>query len=154
MQKPVFTDRELKWTPKNSASYRGSLSPAVGESQFEYRERLKWEFAENNKFIKIIRKVNERRQMEEERKIREKERTRKLLEDRRIQMEYIRQYGGGYCGFDCRYFYEEYFDVHGAIIGDLDNEGYVEYNCRLGHTVSEGAFCVDYESKNPRVILD
>lgn len=42
-----FDRPELKWTSKYSESYMLSLAPAVGESQFEYRERLKWEFAEN-----------------------------------------------------------------------------------------------------------
>ena len=143
--KPVFADNELKWTPKNSGSYPGSLAPAVGESLFEYRERLKWEFAENTKFKKIIKNAIVRKQEEEKRKKQFEERKRQMEEQKRREMEYIRQYGGGYCGLGCRYCYEEYFDRRGAVIGDLDNEGYVEYNCQLGHTVSEGRFCPDFE---------
>ncbi len=50
---PVFDKTDLKWTSKYSGFYLGSLAPSIGESQFEYRERLKWEFAEN-----IYRKKN------------------------------------------------------------------------------------------------
>ena len=155
---PEFTDNELKWIAKiKNGAYRRSLAPAVGESQFEYRERLKWEFAENNMFktkIKnsIISKRNEeerKRQKEQERKKREEEYRRYVEEQKerkRREMEYIRQYGGGYCNYSCRYCYEEYFDSHGGVVGDIDDEGYVEYNCRLGHSVSYGGFCKDYES--------
>jgi hypothetical protein len=43
---PEFDLIELKWTSKYSDNFRGSLAPSIGESQFEYRERLKWEFSE------------------------------------------------------------------------------------------------------------
>jgi hypothetical protein len=44
--KPVFDIPELKWTSIYSEHFLGCLAPSIGESQFEYRERLKWEFAE------------------------------------------------------------------------------------------------------------
>ena len=31
------------------------------------------------------------------------------------------------------------------IVGDFDSEGYVEYYCGLGHSLSYGSFCKDYE---------
>jgi len=144
--KPVFEDNELKWTPKNSGSYISSLAPAIGESLFEYRERLKWEFAENTKFKKIIKNAIVRKKKDEERKRQAEAQKRQREEQRKREMEYIRQYGGGYCGYDCRHYYEEFFDDHGAIVGDFDSTGYVEYYCRLGHSVSAGAFCKDFES--------
>lgn len=52
---------------------------------------------------------------------------------------------GGYCGFGCRHCYEEFFDGGGAIDGDFDSEGYVEYYCQLGHNISFGRFCKYYE---------
>ena len=41
--------------------------------------------------------------------------------------------------------YEEFMDSGGGIVGDFDSEGYVEYYCRLGHSLSFGRFCEDYE---------
>lgn len=143
--KPLFEDIELKWTAKNSRGYLGSLAPAIGESLFEYRERLKWEFAENNKFKKIIMNAISLEREEKERKRQFEEQKKQMEDQKKREMEYIRRYGGGYCGFGCRHYYEEYFDSHGGIIGDIDAEGYVEYNCNLGHTVSVGKFCKDYE---------
>lgn len=143
--KPAFTDEELKWTPKSSQGYLASLSPAIGESLFEYRERLKWEFAENNKLKKIIRYAIELENEEKERKRKFEEQIRQIKEQKKREMEYIRQYGGGYCGFGCRHYFEEYFDSHGGIIGDIDNEGYVEYNCNLGHEIYNGKFCKDFQ---------
>lgn len=143
--KPAFADGELKWTPKSSASYLPSLAPAIGESLFEYRERLKWEFAENNKFKKIIMNAISREKEQKERKRQYEEQKRQMEELKKREMEYIRQYGGGYCGFSCRHYYEEYFDSHGGIVGDIDSEGYVEYYCNLGHTIADGKYCKDYE---------
>lgn len=142
--KPNFHDVELKWVPKSRENYLDSLAPAIGESQFEYRERLKWEFAENN-YIKIsisnaidnIRRAEERRKQEEERK-------RQAEERRKQEEEYIRKYGGGYCSLSCGYCYEEFLDSMGGVVGDFDDGGYVEYYCKLGHIVSFGSFCKDY----------
>ena len=52
---------------------------------------------------------------------------------------------GNYCSLNCRYCYEEYFDSGGEITGDFDDEGYTEYYCHLGHPISLGSFCKDYE---------
>ena len=142
---PGFADNELKWTPKNNGGYMRSLAPAIGESLFEYRERLKWEFEENNRFKVVIKSAIRHRKEEEERKRRGEEIRRQRQEQERREMEYISKYGGGYCGFDCRHFYEEFLDSSGGIVGDFDCNGYVEYNCNLGHTVSTGEFCKDYE---------
>ena len=51
----------------------------------------------------------------------------------------------GYCNLNCRHCYEEFIDSGGGIVGDFDSEGYVEYYCRLGHPISFGRFCEDYE---------
>lgn len=137
-EKPEFRDVELKWVPKNYPEYLGSLAPAVGESQFEYRERLKWEFAENNYLkIKILNAIEFKKE--------EAKRVRQVQERRRQEAEYIRRFGGGYCGLSCKYCYEEFFDSGGAITADFDGGGYTEYYCSLGHTVSLGSFCKDYE---------
>ena len=52
---------------------------------------------------------------------------------------------GNYCDFNCRYCYEEFLDSRGGIVGDFDSEGYVEYYCQLGHSLSFGSYCEDYE---------
>ena len=52
---------------------------------------------------------------------------------------------GGYCNLNCRHCYEEFMDSGGGIVGDFDSEGYVEYYCGLGHSLSYGSFCKDYE---------
>ena len=52
---------------------------------------------------------------------------------------------GNYCNLNCRHCYEEFMDSGGGIVGDFDSEGYVEYYCRLGHSLSFGRFCEDYE---------
>ncbi len=52
---------------------------------------------------------------------------------------------GGYCSLNCRHCYEEFLDSGGGIVGDYDIEGYVEYYCHLGHQISYGSYCEDYE---------
>lgn len=49
---PQFDNLDMKWTSKIHETYLNSLAPSIGESQLEYRERLKWEFAEIN-YIKL-----------------------------------------------------------------------------------------------------
>ena len=51
----------------------------------------------------------------------------------------------GYCDLSCKHCYEEIFDSDGAIVGDFTDDGYTEYYCHLGHSVSFGSFCEDYE---------
>ena len=59
--------------------------------------------------------------------------------------EEIEEISGGYCGFSCRYYREEFFSSCGGIEGDFDSEGYVEYYCALGYCISHGSFCEYYE---------
>lgn len=132
--KPRFDIEELKWTSKNKPeTYLGSLAPAIGESQLEYRERLKWEFAANvdrkNKIKNAINNINN------------------TLNRRKSEPSTFKTNSkrGGYCGLSCKHCYEEFFDSGGGIVGDFDSGGYTEYYCHLGHTISHGSFCEDYE---------
>ena len=52
---------------------------------------------------------------------------------------------GGYCDLNCRHCYEEILNSEGGIEGDYTIGGYVEYYCNLGHSISFGSFCQDYE---------
>ncbi|WP_458405222.1 zinc-ribbon domain-containing protein [Methanobrevibacter sp.] len=52
---------------------------------------------------------------------------------------------GGYCDLNCIHCREEFLDSEGAIVGDFTSEGIVEYYCNLGHSISYGSFCKDYE---------
>ena len=52
---------------------------------------------------------------------------------------------GGYCDLNCQHCYEELFDSGGGIVGDLDSEGYTEYYCHLGHSITFGRYCEDYK---------
>ena len=52
---------------------------------------------------------------------------------------------GGYCSLNCAHCYEEFLDSGGGIVGDFDSEGYVDYYCRLGHSIAFGRFCDDYK---------
>ena len=52
---------------------------------------------------------------------------------------------GGYCSLNCRHCYEELLDSGGGIVGDYEIDGNVEYYCSLGHSISYGSFCEDYE---------
>ena len=146
---PKFDNVDLKWAPKFSNNYLNSLAPAIGESQFEYRERLKWEFAEN-KYRKKQEEERERQQAERKRQAEERKRLqaeyeRRAKERRKWEQERIRQFGGGYCDYSCRYFYEEFFDSMGGIVGDMCADGYTEYYCHRGHSVNIGSYCEDYE---------
>ena len=149
-KKPVFDMVQLKWNSKFADNYLDSLAPVMGESQFEYRERLKWEFAENTRLKSTIveneKKIEKRRKVIREIKEREEERKRKLAEKRKREEEYMRKYGGGYCDSSCRYYSEEYMDSRGGVVGDIDDSGYIEYNCDLGYFVSYGSFCKDYKN--------
>lgn len=63
----------MKSNSKFSENYLDSLAPSMGESQFEYRERLKWEFAENINLKKSIinaiqHQINRKKKEEERRK--------------------------------------------------------------------------------------
>ena len=147
---PLFEYTKTRWTSKGTKQYLKSLAPAIGESQFEYRERLKWEFSENLVIIDCLKSriadAIEREKEEKERKKREEEYERQAAERRRREEEFIRQYGGGgYCRSNCRYHEEEILTSHG-ISGDYTEDMIgVEYYCRLGHSVSHGRLCKDYK---------
>lgn len=142
---PKFDNVGLKWTVKFSNGYLGSLAPAIGESQFEYRERLKWEFAENNYHKTDIIRAIDRKREDEERKKRDEKRRKQAEERRRIEEEYIRQFGGGYCSSSCSNCVEELLDSHGAVVGNYTDGGMYEHYCDLGHSISWGKFCKDYK---------
>lgn len=82
-----------------------------------------------------------------EKVIREQERVKitKEKEMRSRKIEDAKPVHGGYCSLSCRHYYEEFFNSGGGIVGDFDSGGYVEYYCRLGHSISHGSFCKDYE---------
>ena len=91
--------------------------------------------------IKNFIKTKIKKVAREQKKIRiakEKEMNRKKIEEN--EMIY-----GNYCSLSCKHCYEEFIDGGGAIVGDFDSEGYVEYYCHLGHTIAYGSFCEDFE---------
>ena len=104
----------------------------------------------NEEEIKNFIKVELEKASEEQEKIRiaeeqEKARLAKEREMRRKQQEKIKMNGGGYCSWRCKHYYEEFLDSRGGIIGNFDSGGYVEYYCRLGHSIADGCFCKDFE---------
>lgn len=137
-QRPRFDDENLKWTHKSKADYLDSLAPAIGESQLDYRERLKWEFAENNYIKKIVKNIIKRKREEEQYQRQEAER-------RKLERERIIKYGGGYCDSSCRHCFEELLDSSGGIVGDYCDAASYEYYCQLGHSISFGSYCQYYE---------
>lgn len=138
--KPQFEWPDLKWTSKNKECYLDSLAPSIGESQLEYRERLKWEFAENTYRKELIKKeidIAEMDELIEEIQRLERERRERKRRERKSSK-------GGWCDMYCRHCYEEIIDSDGSITGDYTDGGYVEYYCSLGY--STGGFCKHYES--------
>ena len=69
----------------------------------------------------------------------------KEKEMRSKKIENNEKSSGGYCSFNCIHYCEEFLDSAGGIVGDFDSEGYFEYYCNLGHRISDGSFCEDYE---------
>lgn len=131
---PRFEDDELKWTSKSKPeSYLSSLAPAIGESQLEYRERLKWDFVSN-----VDRKEKLRNSIDNL--------TRTIKQKNSKPSTFSPKPKEKYCSINCIHYYEEFLDSGGGIVGDFDSEGYVEYYCNLGHTIVDGRFCEDYES--------
>ena len=128
---PVFDMVNLKFAFNFSDHYLGSLAPSIGESQLEYRERLKWEFAENT-----IVKNNIKKEMD---RLRDFKPVTKPNPSRR------KSGNGGYCDLSCIHCCEEFLNSSGAIVGDFDDGGYFEYYCNLGHALSYGSFCKDYK---------
>lgn len=130
---PKFDIEELKWTSKNKhVTYLGSLAPAIGESQLEYRERLKWDFAAN-----LDRKERIRNAVNNINNTIKQRNSKPLTSNTNSK--------GNYCSLSCRHCYEEFLDSGGGIVGDFTSDGYVEYYCRLGHQISYGSFCEYYE---------
>lgn len=119
---PIFDTPELKFTFNFSEHYLSSFAPSIAESQFEYRERLKWEFAENT-----IRKNNIKNSI--------RLATKKSVSSKRKTGK------GGFCGLSCRHFYEEYLDDDGSPTGTATGDSY--YYCSLGY--STGGFCKHFE---------
>ena len=68
----------------------------------------------------------------------EKELSSKKIEENKMNR-------GGYCGWSCKHYYEEFLDGGWGIVGDFDSEGAVDYYCNLGHSLVDGRFCEDYE---------
>lgn len=72
-------------------------------------------------------------------------RTAKEKETTNRKIENNKKNNGGYCDLSCIHCFEEFLDSGGGIVGDFDAEGYYEYYCNLGHPISYGSFCKDYE---------
>ena len=124
---PIFDIADFKFTFRFTELYLGSLAPSIGESQFEYRERLKWEFAENT-----ILKNNIKKAIGLE--LAPKPDFKPIPSKRKME-------NGGYCDHNCRHFYEEYLDEDGAPTAEItaNSDGY----CNLGYSI--GGFCEHYE---------
>ncbi len=118
----------------------------------------KSDIKENNKLFKSVKdkmekeKIRMAEEIEEERKRAEakekEERIKAKAKEREMKnrkIERNERVRGGYCSLNCRHCYEEFFDSGGGIVGDFDSGGYSEYYCRLGHRISYGSFCEDYE---------
>ena len=140
--------REIKIDEKHIRSIKDNIKNKVIDkkenmSEEEIKSFIKAELE------KVIRQEKARiaREKEKARIEKEKEEARLAREKeiRRKEVEWIKIHGGGYCSLDCSHCYEEFLDSHGAIVGDFDSEGFVEYYCGLGHTVSFGSYCEDYE---------
>jgi hypothetical protein len=128
---PKFDMEELKFAYKFYNPYLGSLAPSIGESQLEYRERLKWEFAENNIYKDNIRSAMARapayRPVET------------------VRMHEQKTGNGGYCDYSCKHYCEELLDSSGGIVGIYTDGGIVDHYCDLGHSVSYGSYCEHYD---------
>ena len=125
----IFESEEIKTEiRKNNAGQKHviSIKDMLKNKLINKRERMSEE--EIKDFIKT--------ELEKARITEEKEMNRKNMEDTVHK---------SYCSLNCRHCYEEFLDSGGGIVGDFDNDGYFEYYCRLGHSVSFGSFCKDYE---------
>ena len=121
---PEFKDAEAKWIPKCSDKYFGSLAPAPGESQLEYRERLKWEYAENHHVKKRIKEMTDSLKQSES------------FKNRQVT---VKGDDGWYCNYSCKY-YIEYFE------GDQMDVGHDYSYCALGRDeIFSRNFCSHYE---------
>ncbi len=130
-------------------------------------EEIKSEVVENNtdpitcNFIKDrlkVKIINKRENMSNEemkhfiktelKKASEEKEKAKIAKEKEMNSEKIEKNEntyGGHCSLYCRHCYEEFIDGGGGITGDFDDEGYIDYYCHLGHSLSFGRFCEDYE---------
>ena len=99
------------------------------------------------KELKKEMEAQEKRKREEQEKARKLEEQAKIRKEQEmIRKEMIENGQGGYCGFGCRHFHEEFLDENGGVVGDFDSEGMFEYYCDLGHSAHSGSFC-EYSEK-------
>lgn len=140
---PPFDRAELKWTSKYSEHYVDSLAPSMWESQLEYRERLKWAFAENVYHKKSIKKKISL--LNAPKPVVKPKPAAKPNPAAKPKVDEVKTRSGGYCDVNCRHCYEELLDSYGGIVGDYVDGGYIEYYCHLGHSLSFGSFCEDYQ---------
>lgn len=134
----IFESEEIKSEiRKNNISqiYVFSIKDSLKNKLIDKREEMSDE--EIKYFIKIELEKANKEQIKVRIK-REKEIRSKIIEKKEIVH-------GNKCNLNCRHCYEEFLDGGGGIVGDFDSEGYVEYYCRLGHSISFGRFCEDYE---------
>ena len=158
----IEKDRERRAKEKEEEMKKLKTIDEIFES-----EEIKSEMRKNNisqKYVfpikdRLIKKlINKREEMSDEeikyfiktelekaKKEQKKARIEKEKEIRSKKIEKKEIVHGSYCNLNCRHCYEEFMDSGGGITGDFDSEGYVEYYCRLGHHLSFGRFCEDYE---------
>lgn len=133
---PAFDLEEFKLALKFSDHYLGSLAPSPGESQFEYRERLKWEFRENMIYKSNIKKAIDIALIPKP-VVQPATPPKTVVEPVSPQESGT----GGYCDYKCRHYYEEYIDEDGGLVGEATGE--VFYLCELGYAT--GGFCKHYD---------
>lgn len=147
----IFESQEIKsqiMKNKIDQKYVDSVKAILKDKVIDNKEDMGED--EIKYFIKTELKKEMRAQ--EKRKREEQERARKLEEQAKIRKEQemirremIENGQGGYCGFGCRHFHEEFLDEHGGVVGDFDSGGMFEYYCDLGHSAYSGKFCEYYE---------
>ncbi|MDO5860881.1 zinc-ribbon domain-containing protein [Methanobrevibacter sp.] len=153
----IFESSEIKLEISNNnigQKYISSIKDNLKNKLIDKKENMSRKEIKHfikKEFKKAIMQEKARiaRKEEEARIIREKEEAKiaREREKRRKELEWIEIHGGGYCSWDCSYCYEEFFDSHGGIVGNFDDEGYTEYCCSLGYSVSFGSLCKDFTLK-------
>ena len=134
----IFESEEIKSEiRKNNISqkYVFSIKYSLNNKLINKKEEMSDE--EIKYFIKT--------ELEKANKEQKKAKIKKEKEIHSKKIEKNETFHGKYCNLNCRHCYEEFMDSGGGIVGDFDSEGYVEYYCRLGHSLSFGRFCEDYE---------